>query len=289
MDQIAVGTFIRARRAALQPEDVGLRRGARRRTAGLRREEVAELADMSADYLSRLERGDGPQPSEQMINSLARGLRLTLDERDHLLLLAGHRVPARTGSSSHVSPGLMRILDTVSDTPAQVMGSLGETLAQNSTAVALFGDETRYTGLARSAAYRWFTDPAARSLYPPADHAHHGRVQVSQLQSVAARLTGPQTEPLLSYLRENSAEFAVLWAQNEVGLRFSEQKRFIHPEVGDLTLHCQTAIDPDQLQALLVFTATPGSGSADKLRLLGVLGTYAVTARKAATRSGGSG
>jgi transcriptional regulator with XRE-family HTH domain len=273
MDQSAVGGFIRARREALQPEDVGLRRGARRRTTGLRREELADLADMSTDYLSRLERGAGPQPSEQMINALARGLRLTIDERDHLLRLAGHQSPPRTASSHHVSPGLMRILDTMTDTPAQVMGPLGETLAQNNTAVALFGDETHHTGLQRAAAYRWFTDPAARALYPISDHEHHSRVQVSQLHHAAAHLDPSETSPLLDQLRQNSSEFTALWAQNQVGLRHSELKRFLHPEVGDLTLYCQSAVDLDQSQTLLVFTATPGSDSSHKLRLLTVIGS----------------
>jgi transcriptional regulator with XRE-family HTH domain len=280
MDQVALGTFIRTRREALQPEDVGLRRGSRRRTAGLRREEVADLSDMSTDYLARLERGSGPQPSEQMIGALARGLRLTVDERDHLLLLAGHRAPARPGSGDHVSPGLMRILDRLTDTPAQVMGSLGETLAQNATAVALLGDESHYTGLARSAVYRWFTDPSTRSIYPTEDHDHHGRVQVSQLRSALARL-GPQSAAadLAERLQELSPEFATLWGANEVGLRNSEEKRFLHPEVGELSLYCQVVLDPDQMHTLLVFTATPGTPSADKVRLLNVVGTFSITSR----------
>ena len=280
MDQVALGAFIRARREALQPEDVGLRRGPRRRTAGLRREEVADLSDMSADYLARLERGSGPQPSEQMIGALARGLRLTVDERDHLLLLAGHRAPTRPGTGDHVSPGLMRILDRLTDTPAQVMGSLGETLAQNATAVALLGDESHYTGLARSAAYRWFTDPSTRSIYPTEDHDHHGRVQVSQLRSVLARL-GPHSAAadLIERLQRISPEFATLWGANEVGIRNSEVKRFLHPEVGELSLYCQMVLDPDQMHTLLVFTATPGTPSADKVRLLNVVGTFNITLR----------
>ncbi len=279
MDQVAVGAFIRARREAMQPEDVGLRRGPRRRTAGLRREEVADLAGMSADYLSRLERGAGPQPSEHIINALSRGLRLTIDERDYLLLLSGHQPATRNGSGTHVSPGLMRILDTLTDTPAQVMGPLGETLAQNSTAVALFGDETHYTGAHRSAAYRWFTHPAARTLYPEADHDHHSRVQVSQLRNAAARLGHARVAPLLTQLHRRSEEFSALWAQHEVGLRYSEQKRFQHPEVGGLSLYCQAVVDLDQLQTLLVLTATPGSDSATKLRLLAVVATYNVVPR----------
>jgi len=143
MNQIEVGRFIRTRREALQPEDVGMGRGSRRRSIGLRREEVADLADMSADYLSRLERGAGPQPSVQMINALARGPRLTVDERDHLLRLAGHQPSTKPGSSAHANPGLMRILDRLIDTSH---GPLGETIAQNFCAIALLGEETHYSG-----------------------------------------------------------------------------------------------------------------------------------------------
>jgi transcriptional regulator with XRE-family HTH domain len=275
LDLVALGTFVRARREALSPEDVGLRRGPRRRTAGLRREEVAELSDMSADYLARLERGSGPKPSAQMVGALARGLRLSIDERDHLLLLAGHGASVRPGSDDHVSPGLMRILDRLIDTPAQVMGSLGETLAQNASAVALLGDESHFTGLARSTAYRWFTEPLSRSIYPAEDHRHHGRVQVSQLRGALARL-GPQSAAadLVEHLMSLSPDFATLWEANEIGLRDSAEKRFIHPEVGELSLYCQMVLDPDQMHTLLVFTATPGSPSADKLRLLTVVGTF---------------
>lgn len=279
MDQIEVGRFIRTRREALQPEDVGLRRGSRRRSVGLRREEVADLADMSADYLSRLERGAGPQPSVQMINALARGLRLTVAERDHLLRLAGHQPSTRPGSSTHVNPGLMRILDRLIDTPAQVMGPLGETLAQNPAAIALLGEETHHTGPMRSATYRWFTDPASRSLYPQEDHEHHSRVHVSQLRTAAARLDPASTTPLIQHLQQHSPEFSLIWETNEVGLRYSEEKRFMHPEVGDLTLFCQVVLDPDEMQTLLVFTATPGTTSAERLRLLTVVGSTALAAR----------
>ena len=238
------------------------------------------MAGMSADYLARLERGAGPQPSEQMIGALARGLRLTLDERDHVLLLAGHRAAVRRGGGDHVSPGLLRILDRLTDTPAQVMGPLGETLAQNACAVALLGDETHHTGPGRAAPHRWFSATADRSLYPPEDHDHHGRVQVSQLRGAVARL-GPRSAPaaLVATLRSTSTEFAALWDEHEVGLRYSEQKRFRHPEVGELSLHCQVATDPDQLQTLLVFTATPGSESAERLRLLATIGTFSTASR----------
>ncbi|MFB2580342.1 helix-turn-helix transcriptional regulator [Herbiconiux sp. P15] len=278
MDRSAFGAFVRGRREALQPEDVGLGRGARRRTSGLRREEVAGLAGMSSDYLARLERGDGPQPSEQMVAALARGLRLTTGERDHLFLLAGHRPPARAASSRHVGPGLMRILDRLADdTPAQIMGSLGETLVQTPAAVALLGDQTAHTGPARSSTYRWFTDPASRDIYPAEDHPRHARVQVAQLRRSAA-VHGPDSEPaaLVAHLLESVPEFAALWAQNDVDVRFTEEKRFVNPEVGELSLYCQVVHDPDQAQSLLVFTATPGTESAEKLALLVVLGAQVV-------------
>ena len=274
MDATAAGRFLRDRREALQPEDVGLRRGGRRRrTSGLRRDEVAQLADMSSDYLARLERGDGPQPSEQIIAALARALRLTIDERDHLLLLTGYPQPTRERGSTHVSPGLLRILDALESNPAQVMGPIGDTLAQNSTAIALFGDETRYRGPARSAAYRWFSDTAARSLYRPEDHDQHSRITVSQLRGTIAHL-GPHSPPaaLAQQLYQHNPEFAHFWDLLEIGLRFSEEKHLLHPEVGPISLHCQTVFDPDQHQTLLVFTATPGSQSAEKLQLLTVLG-----------------
>jgi transcriptional regulator with XRE-family HTH domain len=277
MDLIGIGRFLRARREALQPEDVGLRRGARRRATGLKREEVADLADMSADYLSRLERGSGPQPSDQIIRALARALRLSLDERDHLLLLAGHAVPARVGTDDHVSPGLMRILDRLTDTPAMVLGALGETLAQNPAGVALLGDQSRFSGPDRSAAYRWFTDPGERSIYAPVGHDRHSRMLVSQARTVAARL-GPASDAarLISQLMTLSPEFAALWNEGEVGLRYSDEKLLMHPEVGELSVYCQIVLDPDSLQSLLVFTATPGSESAERLRLLGVVGSYVV-------------
>ena len=150
MDRNQLADFLRTRREALQPEDVGLPRGQRRRTGGLRREEVAALCGMSADYYSRIEQQRGSRPSEPMLAAIARGLHLSLDERDHLFRLAGHPTPARELRLEHVDAGLMRVLDRLQDTPAQVVTSLGETLLQTPPAVALLGDETAYTGPDRS-------------------------------------------------------------------------------------------------------------------------------------------
>jgi transcriptional regulator with XRE-family HTH domain len=279
MDQTGLATFLRRRREALQPDDVGIPQGQRRRTPGLRREEVAVLCAMSTDYYSRLERGHGPQPSEQMIAAIARGLRLTLDERDHLFVLAGHNAPARTTSGDHVNAGMMRILDRLEDTPAQVVTGTGETIVQTPLAVALLGDQTRFTGLARSIIYRWFTDPNERTTYVPDDHLTHSRVYVAQLRTVASRDgRGSRAATLAERLRAESSEFATLWAQHEVGVSYTNRKRILHPLVGMISLHCQTLVDPDQAQSLLVFTAIPGTEDHDKLRLLSVIGSQRIDA-----------
>ncbi|WP_433307573.1 helix-turn-helix transcriptional regulator [Actinoplanes sp. CA-030573] len=272
MDRAGLAEFLRRRREALQPEDVGLPRGPRRRTSGLRREEVATLCHISTDYYSRLERERGPHPSEQMIASIAQGLHLSRDERDHLFRLAGHHPPTRGASGEHISPGVLRILDRLSDTPAEVVTELGETLRQTALGVALTGDLTRYTGPARSIGYRWFTDPAVRERYHPDDHAMHSRVFASGLrQTVAVRGPKSWAAHLQQLLMARSEEFRAVWDEHEVGVRYSHVKRFIHPEVGLLELTCQSLLDPDQSHMLLVYTAAPGSESYEKLRLLAVI------------------
>lgn len=279
MDRAQLADFLRRRREALQPEDVGLRRGSRRRTAGLRREEVAVLCDMSTDYYSRLEQARGPQPSEQMLAAIARGLRLTLDERDHLFRLAGHAAPARALRSEHVSPGLMRILDRLADTPAQVMTELGETLAQTPAARALFGDETRFEGFRRSVGYRWFVDPSARDVYPAEDHPMHSRAFTADIRNAYSKFgADSRAGAMVSALLHESPEFAELWAEHEVSSTHVREKRLQHPEVGVMDMQCQFLIDPEQGQTLLVLTATPGTPSSERLQLLSVIGTQEIAA-----------
>lgn len=273
IDRAGLADFLRRRRMLLQPEDVGLPRGVRRRTEGLRREEVAALAHMSADYYARLERGNGPQPSEQMVAAIAQGLHLTVAERDHLFRLAGHTAPARGATSDHISPGLLRILDRLQDTPAEIVTELGETLRQSPMGVALTGDAGRFTGPARSLGYRWFTDPAAGAPYPPGERSQLSRVYVAGLREIATlRGPGSRAAQLAELLRADSAEFRALWDAHVVGARPPTLKRFAHPQVGLLHLECQTLLDPDQSHRLLVYTAQPGSESYEKLRLLSVIG-----------------
>ncbi|GGF13967.1 helix-turn-helix transcriptional regulator [Williamsia phyllosphaerae] len=270
MDRAGLAEFLTRRRDALQPEDVGLPRGARRRTTGLRREEVALLAGMSTDYYSRLEQQRGPHPSDQMLAAIARALHLSLAERDHLFLLAGQNTPRRAARGDHVTPGMMRIIDRLGDTPAMVVNSAGETLLQTAPATALLGDETAHTGLARSVTYRWFTDAGARAKHPVDDHAIHARAHTARLRT-AATAEGPTSRAaeVATALLAVSPAFAEHWSRHDVDTTLPDQrKRLLHPELGLIEVHCQTLLDPDQSQFLLVYTATPGSESHQKLAML---------------------
>jgi transcriptional regulator with XRE-family HTH domain len=273
VDRAELAEFLRRRREALRPEDVGLPPGARRRAPGLRREEVAALAGMSTDYYTRLEQRRGPRPSEQILASLARALRLTNGERDYLFQVAGHNAPAAVGYPAHVAPALLRVLDRLDDTPALILSNLGETLVQNRMAEALFGDRSGYTGLARSQIYRWFSDPTERLRYPEDDRDRQSRAQVASLRAAYGSM-GPNSRAgeLVRALRKASAEFAELWDRQEVVRRFADHKTLIHPELGAIEVDCQALFTEDQSQALLVLTAPPGSEGYEKLRLLAVLG-----------------
>lgn len=277
IDRTGLAGFLRNRREALQPEDVGMPRGQRRRTSGLRREEVAALCNMSADYYARLERERGPQPSQQMLASIAQGLHLSIDERDHLFRLAGHNPPPRGTASEHISPGLLRILDRLEDTPAEIVTELGETLRQTPMGVALTGDTTRYTGPARSMGYRWFTDPEARNLYAPEEHAFMTRMYAAGLRGlVTLRGPGSRAAYLAELLLDSSEEFRRVWDDHEIGIRPHEVKHFVHPEVGALELNCQRLVDPDQAHSLMVYTAVPGTESYEKLQVLSVIGAQSL-------------
>lgn len=250
-------------------------RSPRRRASGLRREEVALVAGMSTDYYTRLEQRRGPQPSESMLAAIARAMRLTLAERDHLFRLAGHSPPRRDGRSDHVSRGLQRVLDRL-DTPAMVTNDLGEVLAQNPLAVALVGDETRFPWGApeRSRFYRWFVDPGGRALHAEEEHDRISRSYVAALRIAMSRHPDDRRSRQLVDRLLTSSEFASLWAVHDVSWQpGAEPKHFNHPQVGTLELECQTLVTESDTQILLVYTATPGTESDDRLRLLAVVGT----------------
>jgi transcriptional regulator with XRE-family HTH domain len=272
MDHDGLADFLRHRRQALQPEDVGLAPGRRRRTPGLRREEVAALAHMSTDFYTRIEQRRGSRPSEQTIGALARALRLSLDERDHLLQLAGHTAPPRTRRSDHVSPAMLHVLDGLGD-PAQVVSDLGVTLVQNALAEALLGVQTTYQGLQRSMIYRWFSDPDERGRYPIEDHELRSREYTAVLRGVQGR--DPRDEDarkLIDALLHRSPEFAALWEDHEVALPAVARKRIAHPTIGVIELDCLILTADNQTEKLVVFTATPGTEDAERLALLEVVG-----------------
>ncbi|NLE82737.1 MAG: helix-turn-helix domain-containing protein [Rhodococcus sp.] len=282
----ALAEFLRSHRQALQPSDVGLPAGPRRRTPGLRREEVAQLALMSTDYYTRLEQQRGPQPSVQILASLARALRLTDDERDYLYRVAGHGIPDRTSDPDHVSPALLRVLDQLRDTPALILNPLGETLVQNDLARALYGDTTAYTGWERSDIFRWFTHPGtARAIYPVDDRDRQSRTLVANLRvAVAALGSGSRAGELVRLLQRTSPEFSSLWDMQEVAQRFADHKVLVHPVVGDIEVDCQVLFTEDRMQALLVLTAAPGTSAAEKIRLLGVVGIQNLSSDASAPR-----
>ncbi|SEG65374.1 Helix-turn-helix domain-containing protein [Saccharopolyspora kobensis] len=274
-----LGAFLRSRRERIRPEEVGLVRGPRRRVPGLRRDEVAQLAGASVDYYNELERGAGSQPSEQMLAALARALRLTADERDHLYHLADRPVPVQGGLSSHVHPGMLDLLTRLTSTPAQVITDLHATLVQNPLAVALLGDQSGFHGQEASFIHRWFTDPEARRIYPEEDHPTQSRALAADLRAAAARRDARDTEAssLIATLLHRSPEFAELWAEHDVAFRRNDRKRLVHPALGVLDVNCLHLFSEDGRQRLLWFTPAVGTDSADKLDLLAVIATQRLT------------
>jgi transcriptional regulator with XRE-family HTH domain len=269
-DQLA--DFLRRRREAIRPAEVGLADGPRRRTSGLRREEVAMLAGMSVDYVVRLEQGRSSRPSPQLLGALARALRLSDDERVHLFHLAGHQPPPADGTARLARAGLVRMLDLLGDTPALVVSDLGEVLAQNRAAILLLGDQTGFTGDRRYVLYRWFTEPGARAVCPPEEREDHSRQLVADLRAVAGRRGGdPVVTGLIDRLQTASAGFRRLWSEHEVAVHRADRKTVRHPRVGDLLVDCETLVTPDQRQQLLVLTPADAE-SRERLELLRVLG-----------------
>lgn len=273
MDRTELADFLRHCRTRLAPADVGLARGARRRTPGLRREEVAQLADMSTDHYTRLEQARGSRPSRQMLAAVARALRLTRDEQDHLFHLAGEEPSRDRPPTEHVRPGLLLVLDRLTDTPAQVVSDRGDVLARNAMAGALHGDASARSWEDRNIVWRFFTDPSARALFPAEDHDRAARATVADLRATFARRPDDaRLAVLVRRLRARSEEFSALWDVHDVAVRRSDTKRFLHPVVGLLELDCEVLLSPEHDQRLIVYTARPGSESYERLELLRVVG-----------------
>ncbi|MDQ0363780.1 helix-turn-helix transcriptional regulator [Catenuloplanes indicus] len=190
MDDNALGEFLRHRRERLRPEDVGLPGGGRRRTPGLRREEVATLAALSPDYYSRLEQGRVRTPSAAALAGLARAIRLTGDEQDYLFRLAGQQPPESRSPLAHVDPAMLYLLDELDRTPAQVADELLTVVAQNRAARHLLGVWTGLPGYRSNVTWRWFADPASRDANDPAEHELIGRAYAADLRAGLAHRPG---------------------------------------------------------------------------------------------------
>jgi transcriptional regulator with XRE-family HTH domain len=278
MDRPELADFLRRSRERLRPNEVGLPGGPRRRTPGLRREEVSQLAGISADYLMRLEQRRSPQPSTQVLTALARALRLTEDERAHLYVLAGHRPPAGRLAGNHVRPGLLYLLDQLSATPAQILTDLGDVLAQNAMAFALFGgpcsvrrhDCTQDHNIV----WQWFNDPAVRHAYPADEQDDQGHRIVADLRAaVARRRYDADSTALVARLSATSAEFVALWQLHEVAVPRHSRMRVLHPTIGPIVLDREILLTPSEDQRLLIYTAPPGTADLDHLELLRVVGS----------------
>ena len=279
MDRSALGDFLRSRRERLRPEDVGLVPGPRRRTPGLRRDEVALLAAMSTDYYERIEQARGPQPSPAMRGAIARALRLTRDERDHVYVLAGHLPPAAHVSLGYADPGLMTILDALAPTvPAMITDDLEGVLAQNALGVALLGRLTDLGGFEPSFLWHWFTDERYRRLYAENDRDELSRGYVADFRAaVARRGDDAGARALVDALLTASEEFRTVWALQEVRSRRVTRKVLNHEQVGRLELECDVVVSPPSGQHLVLFRPQPGTGTAERLALLAVVGTQELT------------
>ncbi|GLY04121.1 helix-turn-helix transcriptional regulator [Actinoplanes sp. NBRC 101535] len=253
-----LGHFLRTRRDRLRPADLGREAGAGRRVPGLRREELAQRAGLSPDYLVRLEQGRDIHPSPAVLGALAAALDLDADERDHLYALAG---AARRGRADcrrrrprqQVRPGTQRLLAAVHGSPALILGRWLEVLDQNPAAVALYGD-LRGGNLLRFL----FLDDASRDLFPHWEQVAERTVGFLRATTVADDADRGTCE-LAGELLLGSGTFARLWAGHHVHHRMFGSTRFAHPQLGALTLDHEILALPDPDQWLLVHTAAPDS------------------------------
>jgi transcriptional regulator with XRE-family HTH domain len=272
IDRAALADFLRRSRERVDPSAVGLPPRGRRRTPGLRREDVAQLAGISVDYYARLEQQRGAHPSEQVISALARALRMTEDECDYLHRLAGYQTHARATAAARVRPGLLLILDRLVDAPAQVVSDSGQILARNALAEALFGGPAQ-PGRAGNATWTLFTDPSARTRVPPEDLSRILANHVANLRAVhVSRPEDDEVNALIRDLIKDSAEFRDLWQRHDVAVMRTATKTLLHPEVGRLDLDCEVLLAPSGEQKLILLTGRPGTDTADRLNLLRVLG-----------------
>lgn len=271
MDRSELAEFLRSRRGRVQPADVGLEAGRRRRTPGLRREEVARLAGISVDYYIRLEQARSPRPSRQVLAALARALRLSNDEHAHLLHLVGE-APVPPGLARQVPAGVLHLLDRLEDTPAMVLDAKFDILAWNPLAAALYTTDFSALPPHERNLVRWHFQ-CASAVMDPGDADRLARELVADLRAAAARHPAdPGIHELVTALSADSTQFAELWSAREIKMQRSSINRMIHPVVGPLELDSQALMVSCADQRLVFYTAAPGTSSYDALRLLRVVG-----------------
>ena len=272
MDHDELAASLRAWRDRLSPAEAGLPAGGSRRAPGLRREEVAQLAGLSLDYLARLEQGRASNPSPSVLAALARALRLTDPERDHLYRAAGQAPPAGR-MSRHVTPGVQRVLDRLADVPVLVLDAAWHVVAANPLAAALLGDLSGEPLRDRNILWRHFTGRPSRIVRAPEEDAALEAEAVADVHEALGRYPDdPDLRTLIADLREVSPRFAELWEQRPVARRAADRKTIEHPEIGRLTLDCDVLTVAGSDLRLVVYTAPAGSREAEALALLGAIG-----------------
>ncbi|MCY1145310.1 helix-turn-helix transcriptional regulator [Actinoplanes sp. Pm04-4] len=273
MDKQELGAFLRTRRERLRPTDVGLPSGPRRRTPGLRREEVAVLAHISTEYYVRLEQGRAPRPSGEVLAGIAAALHLTGAESEHLHVLAG-TAPIRTERHRRdVRPSILALLDRLPNTAGFVTSAIFEVLAWNSLAAALMEDFGKLVPEERNLARRAFLASKSQ-LYAVADLTEFRHQVVMELRATLARYpSDPAVTGLVAELRAGSPDFERLWERHDVQAVPMLTKTFHHPVVGRVTVDCDSLALTERDQHLVLYSAVPGSADADALALLGMAGS----------------
>ncbi|HEY0249191.1 MAG TPA: helix-turn-helix transcriptional regulator [Gryllotalpicola sp.] len=285
MESAELGEFgrtVRRWRDRVAPTAVGVPVGGRRRAAGLRREELAGLAGISVDYLTRLEQGRATSPSPQVVESLARALRLPDAEREHLFRLTGQAAPGPGTVPSRVTPSVQRLLDRLAGTPVAVFDASWTLVVANAPYDALMGETSGWRGNERNSVWRNLVGPGTRTVHTPEEQAELEAGLVGDLRATAARYPADRRlARLVAELGARSPRFAELWASGDVaGWQDPGRRKTIeHPDVGGITLDCDTLIVAADDLRIMVYTAEPGSDDAERLALAVVLGPQSLVER----------
>ncbi len=276
MDLWEFGPTVRHWRDRVAPTTVGVPIGGRRRAAGLRREELAGLAGISVDYLTRLEQGRATSPSVQVVEALARALRISDAERDLLFRLAGLVAPGLDLVSSRITASVQRLLDRMANTPVAVHDATWTLVVANAPYDALMGRTTGWRGIERNAVWRNLVGPGNRAVHTPEEQADFQARLVADLRLTAARYPAdPRLKQLIRELSAQSPRFVELWDAGAPEPHREQGRRKVvdHPDVGRMTLDCDTLIVAADDLRITIYTAEPATEDAERLALAIVLGT----------------